>query len=197
MTRTVEEALRHPEFGALDDGWAEALSAGLMIQIAHHLDTPDTAAAEAFLAGALQEAANVGAEAALASSPPPAAPARDDRGAEDSGEWRHPARPYTVRICDQCMRLEGEMCHNPACVFCRRTMREVGEYLDALLLRPVVDGERMPLPLASSSGEATALREAVVGLLDDVERYGWDRIPESRIDEVRALAASPSQPEKE
>jgi hypothetical protein len=47
---------------------------------------------------------------------------------------------------------------------------------------------------APSSGEATALREAVIGLLDDVERYGWDRIPESRIDEVRALAASPSRP---
>jgi hypothetical protein len=54
-------------------------------------------------------------------------------------------RNYSIRICDQCYRLEGEMCHNPKCVFCRRTMQEVGEMLDALLIRPVVGGERLDL----------------------------------------------------
>jgi hypothetical protein len=53
-------------------------------------------------------------------------------------------REHPVRICEQCIRLEGAMCNNPACVFCRRTMAEVGAYLDALLIRPVIDGERMP-----------------------------------------------------
>jgi len=53
-------------------------------------------------------------------------------------------RRYEIRICDQCIRLEGEQCHNPACVFCRRTMEEVGEYLDVLLIRPVIDGRRAP-----------------------------------------------------
>ncbi len=51
-----------------------------------------------------------------------------------------------IRICDACLSLEGDMCHEPACVFCRRTMAEVGEYLDALLIRPVIDGVREPRP---------------------------------------------------
>ncbi len=53
---------------------------------------------------------------------------------------------YSIDICDECIRLEGDMCNNHECVFCRRTMAEVGEYLDVLLIRPVVDGERMPAP---------------------------------------------------
>jgi hypothetical protein len=69
--------------------------------------------------------------------------------ADEEGRGATGARPYTVRICDQCMRLEGEMCHRPECVFCRRTMREVGEYLDALLIRPVIDGVRMDAPSPS------------------------------------------------
>ena len=50
---------------------------------------------------------------------------------------------YRIRVCDQCIALQGEMCHNPACVFCRRTMEEVGECLDVLLIRPVIDGKRV------------------------------------------------------
>ena len=52
-------------------------------------------------------------------------------------------RWFSIRICDDCFHLRGEMCHEPDCIFCRRTMAEVGEYLDALLIRPVVDGERL------------------------------------------------------
>lgn len=52
-----------------------------------------------------------------------------------------------IRICEDCLRLKGEMCHNAECVFCRRTMAEVGEYLDALLIAPLVDGERIWLPI--------------------------------------------------
>ena len=52
-------------------------------------------------------------------------------------------KPYTVFICDDCIALKGEMCHQPACVFCRRTMEEVGEYLDVLLIRPIIDGKRI------------------------------------------------------
>ena len=52
-------------------------------------------------------------------------------------------KSFIIRICDDCFHLRGEMCHEPGCVFCRRTMIEVGEYLDALLIRPVVDGERL------------------------------------------------------
>lgn len=54
-------------------------------------------------------------------------------------------RKYEINICDECYLLEGEMCHTPECVFCRRTMEEVGEYLDVLCIRPVVDGERLDL----------------------------------------------------
>ena len=52
-------------------------------------------------------------------------------------------RTHTINICDDCYNLKGKMCHEPCCVFCRRTMEEVGEYLDVLLIRPIVDGERV------------------------------------------------------
>jgi hypothetical protein len=55
-------------------------------------------------------------------------------------------RDYTIRVCDECIRLEGQMCHEPECVFCRRTMAEVGDALDMLLIRPVVGGERLAVP---------------------------------------------------
>ena len=50
---------------------------------------------------------------------------------------------YTIEICDDCYELRGEACHNPACVFCRQDMETVGEVLDILLIRPVVNGERL------------------------------------------------------
>lgn len=49
---------------------------------------------------------------------------------------------YTVDICDPCMRLEGEMCDTPGCIFCWCTMAEVSEYLNRMLIRPIVDGEQ-------------------------------------------------------
>lgn len=52
---------------------------------------------------------------------------------------------YKINICDDCYNLQGEMCHTPECVFCRRTISEIGEYLDILLIRPVIDGERLRL----------------------------------------------------
>ena len=60
-------------------------------------------------------------------------------------------RNYTIRICDECIKLDGSMCHNPGCVFCRRTMVEVGLFLDVLLIRPVVDGERPSVKFARTS----------------------------------------------
>lgn len=52
-------------------------------------------------------------------------------------------KKYSIQICDQCFNLVGEMCHNPRCVFCRKTMKEVGELLDILMIRPIIDGERI------------------------------------------------------
>lgn len=54
-------------------------------------------------------------------------------------------RTHSVRICNDCYELRGAMCHNSACIFCRWTMAEVAEYLDKLLIRPVIDGERFRL----------------------------------------------------
>ncbi len=51
-------------------------------------------------------------------------------------------KTYHIKICDECIKLEGRMCHNPFCVFCRRTMEEVGVCLDVLLIRPIIDGKR-------------------------------------------------------
>ena len=58
---------------------------------------------------------------------------------------REGMRTHTIDICDDCYNLKGETCHNPYCVFYRRTMKEVGEYLDVLLIRPVIDGVRINL----------------------------------------------------
>lgn len=50
-----------------------------------------------------------------------------------------------IRICADCYELIGHMCHTPGCVFCRRTISEVGDMLDALQIRPVIDGVRYRL----------------------------------------------------
>jgi hypothetical protein len=39
--------------------------------------------------------------------------------------------------------LVGKMCRTPECIFCFKTMDEVAEILDALLIRPIVNGERL------------------------------------------------------
>jgi hypothetical protein len=52
-----------------------------------------------------------------------------------------------IRFCDDCYNLRGEECHNHECVFCRHGMEEVGEILDTLMIRPIVDtdGRRLDL----------------------------------------------------
>lgn len=61
----------------------------------------------------------------------------------------HPVREFTVLICEQCLNLEGAMCNNPECYFCRRTMKEVSEYLDMLMIRPIIDGVQQPTIIIS------------------------------------------------
>ena len=58
-------------------------------------------------------------------------------------------REYAVSICDQCIRVEGEMCHNPECAFCRKTMAEVKNLLADIQIRFVVDGEVIDLSESS------------------------------------------------
>jgi len=58
----------------------------------------------------------------------------------ERGQALEAVRGFTVYICDDCLHLRGEMCHEANCRFCRRTMAEVAEYLDVLLIRPVIDG---------------------------------------------------------
>ena len=48
---------------------------------------------------------------------------------------------HTITICDGCAKLDGEMCGTPECIFCRRTMGEVEDVLDKILVRPLVDGK--------------------------------------------------------
>lgn len=58
-------------------------------------------------------------------------------------EEAEPIRAFEIHICEDCLSLRGEMCHRPGCIFCRRTMSEVGDCLDMLLIRPVIDGVRI------------------------------------------------------
>jgi hypothetical protein len=53
------------------------------------------------------------------------------------------------------MRLEGEMCNNPECVFIRKTMAEVLALQDALLLRHDESGYVAPPDTAQSAVNAT------------------------------------------
>ena len=74
-------------------------------------------------------------DALLASAPP-----QEPTGASPQAETSANVRAVTVHICDDCLHLRGEMCHEPNCRFCRRTMVEVADYLDVLLIRPIIDG---------------------------------------------------------
>jgi hypothetical protein len=74
-----------------------------------------------------------------------------------------------VRICEDCLRLKGETCNNAECVFCRRTMAEVGHYLDVLLIAPVIDGERIFLPV-NSHAELERERDALKLALRKIAR---------------------------
>jgi len=49
-------------------------------------------------------------------------------------------RTQTFNMCDDCYHLVGEMCHEPECIFCRKTMKEVSKILDVLYIRPIMDG---------------------------------------------------------
>jgi hypothetical protein len=52
-------------------------------------------------------------------------------------------RKFEVDICDDCVNLRGQECHTPGCRFYLCSMAEVGQYLNLLLIRPVIDGERI------------------------------------------------------
>ena len=69
---------------------------------------------------------------------------------KDCGGTRTTVRNYPISICDQCINLEGEMCSNPQCVFCWRSMQEVAQILSDTMIRPVIDGERFPLEYSFS-----------------------------------------------
>jgi hypothetical protein len=70
----------------------------------------------------------------------------------DSTSAVHPSteaprlRRFAITICDPCIRIQGQQCHTPGCVFIRQTMAEVAESLDALLIRPVLNGVREQEP---------------------------------------------------
>ena len=51
----------------------------------------------------------------------------------------------TVRVCQGCIDLEGEMCSTPECVFCFRGTDEAKWLLDKMLICPIIDGERYVL----------------------------------------------------
>lgn len=91
---------------------------------------------------------------------------------QPQGETLEPnVHALTVLVCQDCIDLKGEMCNNPQCVFCRRTMVEVQRYLDVMLLCPIVDGKRLILVGDAATNEDA--RAAVAGprsLTPDEER---------------------------
>lgn len=49
------------------------------------------------------------------------------------------------RVCDPCVRLQGQECHTPDCVFCFQPVSVAKEVLDKTLVCPIIDGERIVL----------------------------------------------------
>lgn len=50
---------------------------------------------------------------------------------------------YMVSICQPCIELQEQECHTPGCVFWMCDMGEVSEYLNRLMIRPIIDGKQI------------------------------------------------------
>lgn len=59
-------------------------------------------------------------------------------------------------VCDPCVKLEGQECHTPECVFCFQPVSVARDVLDKTLNCPVINGERLILlggdPAQANSG---------------------------------------------
>lgn len=68
-----------------------------------------------------------------------------DKGFFMSKEYPQ-VRQYLVSVCSGCYNMMGEMCTTPGCMFwVWASMEEVGEYLDHMQIRPLIDGRRYRL----------------------------------------------------
>lgn len=54
-------------------------------------------------------------------------------------------KKVVLYICNGCYKLKPGQCHNPDCILCRKTVKESAIILDAILVRPIVDGKVLPL----------------------------------------------------
>lgn len=48
-------------------------------------------------------------------------------------------------VCDPCVKLEGQECHTPECVFCFQPVSVARAVLNKTLNCPIIDGERLIL----------------------------------------------------
>ena len=88
---------------------------------------------------------------------------------------RTKVRGFVIRVCDDCLNLRGESCNNPECAFIRMRMSEVAKLLDALLIRPVIDGVMTKVPPENDEYLGIPSREAVDDILEDIKmRKDWD-----------------------
>lgn len=55
-------------------------------------------------------------------------------------------KKFEIKICNDCYELKSEMCHEPECILCRRTIEEIKYILNALIIRPNI-GKKEPLRL--------------------------------------------------
>jgi hypothetical protein len=51
-------------------------------------------------------------------------------------------RRYSVDVCDPCIKLEGQECHTPRCIFYLHDIEHVKRLLSEILIAPVIDGQR-------------------------------------------------------
>lgn len=72
---------------------------------------------------------------------------------------------YEIDVCDQCLKLEGEMCHNPGCICIRRSMTEVERILSVCQLRinlsELRDQNEEPEQIHFAEGRPVSMRVSI------------------------------------
>lgn len=70
----------------------------------------------------------------------------------------------TFLVCDPCVKLEGEECHTPECVFCFQSVSVARAVLNKTLNCPIINGERLILLGGDSTQDTNSLASSGTSL---------------------------------
>lgn len=82
------------------------------------------------------------------------------------------------QVCDACVRMKGEECHTPGCVFCFRSVSDAIRVLNDTLICPIVNGERLILIERAPINMLLFCPQCAEQHIDDPQlEKGWDNPP--------------------